>query len=341
MNLTKTLLCSTALLALSQSAFAQQPVLNLYSSRHYNTDEALYTNFEKKTGIKINRVEAGEDALLERIKTEGDKSPADVLLTVDVGRLWRAEQAGYFQKTDSKVLNAAVPESLRHPDGLWFGFSVRARPIYYARGKIDPKSIANYEDLAKPEFKGTICSRSGGHVYSLSMMGSIIQANGADKAEAWAKGVVANFARQPKGGDTDQIKGIAAGECQIAIGNTYYFARLMKSNKPEDKEVVDKVGVVFPNQANRGAHINVSGGGVLKYAPNKAAAVQFLEYLVSAEAQEYFANGNNEYPASTNTIASNPALKGMGEFKREVLNVTVLGKNQALAQQIYDRAGWK
>jgi iron(III) transport system substrate-binding protein len=336
-----TLLLSLFATATTAAVAQQAAVVNLYSSRHYNTDEALYKNFEKATGIKVNRVEAGEDALMERIKTEGDKSPADLFITTDVGRLWLAEQAGYFQKTDSKVLNDVIPKSLRHPDGLWYGFSVRARVVFYAKGKVDPKTIANIEDLADPIHKGKVCSRSGGHVYSRSLMGSLISANGADKSEAWAKGVVANFARQPKGGDTDQIKAIAAGECQLAIGNTYYFARLMKSDKPEDKEVVSKVGVVFPNQANRGSHVNISGGGVLKHAPNKANAIKFLEYLASPEAQEYFANGNNEYAAANNKTASNPALTALGDFKREALDLAAIGKHQTTAQQIYDRAGWK
>ncbi len=333
------IVATTALFSID--AQAQQQVLNLYSSRHYNTDEALYANFEKKTGIKINRIEAGDDAILERIKSEGDKSPADVLITVDAGRLWRAEQAGYLQPVKSKTLEELVPAALRHPDGLWYGFSVRARPIYYAKGKVDPTTIKDYEDLANPIHKGKVCSRSGGHVYNLSMMSSIIQAAGAEKAETWAKGVVANFARQPKGGDTDQLKAIAAGECQIAIGNTYYFARILKSDKPEDKELANKVGVIFPNQSGRGTHINVSGGGVLKYAPNKESAIKFLEYLASPEAQEYFANGNNEYPINSNKVANNKELASMGEFKRDTTNVTVLGKHQTQAQQIYDRAGWK
>jgi iron(III) transport system substrate-binding protein len=329
------------LLFSSASALAQQPAVNLYSSRHYNTDQALYTNFEKKTGIKVNLIEASEDALIERIKKEGAKSPADILLTVDVGRLYRAEQMGFFQPLQSKLLVERIPGELRHPDGLWFGYSVRARPIYYNKAKINPADVKDYEDLANPKQKGKVCSRSGGHVYNLSMMSSIIQALGPQKAEDWARGVVANFARQPKGGDTDQIKAVATGECELAIGNTYYFARLMKSEKPEDQDVVKKVGVIFPNQANRGAHINVSGGGLMKNAPNRDNAVKFLEYLASDEAQSYFANGNNEYPAVTGLKLTNPALNSWGAFKRDAVNITVLGKNQGVAQVTYDKAGWK
>jgi iron(III) transport system substrate-binding protein len=327
--------------ALAPSAsHAQQKVLNLYSSRHYQTDEALYSNFEKATGIKINRIEGTEDPLIERMKNEGDKSPADVLITVDMGRLLKAQESGLFQPIKSAVLEEKIPRELRSADGTWFGFSVRARPIYYAKGKVDPKQIANYEDLADPKFKGKICTRAGNHPYMISMLSSIIAANGAAKAETWAKAVVGNMARSPKGGDTDQIKGIASGECEIAVGNTYYFARLLKSDKADDKAVVEKVGVVFPNQANRGAHINISGAGVAKYAPNKDAAIKFLEYLVSPEAQNYFANGNNEYPVA-GKVTDNAALQAMGEFKRDPLPMDTVGKNYTAAAQIFDRVGWK
>lgn len=337
----RTILATVAILLTVNSAFAQQQVVNLYSSRHYSTDEALYTNFEKKTGIKVNRIEAGEDPLIERIKSEGSKSPADVLLTVDVGRLYRAEQMGFFQPIQSRTLTERIPGELRHPEGLWFGFSVRARPIYYNKAKINPADVKDYEDLANPKFKGKVCSRSGGHVYSLSMMSSVIQALGPQKAEEWARGVVANFARQPKGGDTDQIKAVATGECELAIGNTYYYARLMKSDKPDDQDVVKKVGVIFPNQANRGAHINVSGGGLMKNAPNKANAIKFLEYLASDEAQKYFADGNNEYPAVEGLKLTNAQLNSLGNFKRDAVNITILGKNQGIAQVTYDKAGWR
>jgi iron(III) transport system substrate-binding protein len=315
-------------------------VLNLYSSRHYQTDEALYANFEKATGIKINRIEGLEDPLIERMRSEGDKSPADVLITVDMGRLLKAKESGLFQAVKSAVLDEKIPLELRAVDGTWFGFSVRARPIFYAKGKIDPKEVANYEDLANPKFKGKVCTRAGNHPYMISMLSSIIAANGSEKAETWAKAVVANMARAPKGGDTDQIKGVASGECEIAVGNTYYFARLLKSDKAEDKAAVEKVGVVFPNQSNRGAHINISGAGVAKYAPNKEAAIKFLEYLASAEAQNYFANGNNEYPVTGN-VTANSALQTMGEFKRDPLPMDQVGKNYTAAAQIFDRVGWK
>ena len=321
------------------NASAQQQVLNLYSSRHYQTDEALYGNFEKATGIKINRIDGPEDPLIERLKSEADKSPADVLVTVDMGRLLKAQQLGLFQPIKSALLDEKIPRELRATDGTWFGFSVRARPIYYAKSRVDRALLPDYESLADPQWKGKICVRSGGHPYNLSMLSSIIAANGPDKAEQWAKGVVANMARPPTGGDTDQITAVAAGECDIALGNTYYFARIMKSDKSSDKAIAEKVGVIFPNQANRGAHINISGAGVAKFAPNKANAIKFLEYLASPAAQDYFANGNNEYPVVG--TATNRQLAALGPFKRDPLSMEMVGKNYAAAAQIFDRVGWK
>lgn len=318
---------------------AQQQALNLYSSRHYQTDEALYANFEKATGIKVNRIEGPEDPLIERMKTEGDKSPADLLVTVDMGRLLKAQQLGLFQPIKSALLEEKIPAQLRAADGSWFGFSVRARPIYYAKSRVDKSLLPDYESLADPKWRGKICMRSGNHPYNLSLMSSIIAANGTEKAEAWAKGVVANMARPPKGGDTDQIKAVSAGECDIALGNTYYFVRMLKSDKPDDKAVAEKVGVIFPNQGNRGAHINISGAGVARYAPNKANAIRFLEYLASPEAQDYFSSGNNEYPVVGKPV--NPQLASLGTFKRDPLPMDAVGKNYAAAAQIFDRAGWK
>ena len=336
----KRLALLAASLALALPGLAQEKVLNLYSSRHYQTDEALYANFTKKTGIRVNRIEANEDALLERLKNEGARSPADVLMTVDAGRLWRAEQMGMFQPVRSKVLEERIPGELRHPEGLWFAFSVRARPIFYLKGAVDPARIRSYEDLADPKWKGKVCIRSSSNMYNLSLMSSMIAGVGPVKAEEWARGVVANFARSPKGGDTDQIKAVAAGECQVAIANTYYYVRLMKSAKPEERAVAEKVGVIFPNQDGRGTHVNVSGAGVARHAPHREAAVRFLEYLASEEAQAYFANGNNEYPV-VGKVQGNRELASLGEFRKDSLNVTLLGRNQAAAQQIYDRAGWK
>ena len=328
-------------LLLATSAFAQSNVLNLYSSRHYQTDEALYAGFTQQTGVRINRIEASEDALIARIRSEGARSPADVLITVDAGRLWRAEQMGLFQPVKSATLESRIPASFREPGGQWFGFSMRARVIAYAKAKVKPGEVPTYESLAEPRWKGRICVRSSSNIYNLSLMGALIEQLGEANAEAWAKAVRANMARDPKGGDTDQLKAVAAGECDVAISNHYYYARLARSAKPEDRAVVDKVGIVFPNQAGRGAHVNVSGAGVLKHAPNREAAVKFLEYLASDAAQRHFADGNNEWPVVASVRVNNPALAALGAFKYDPLNVAVLGRNQPAAQKLYDRVAWK
>jgi iron(III) transport system substrate-binding protein len=329
-------------IAAAQAQQTSQQVLNLYSSRHYQTDEALYSNFEKATGIKVNRIEAPEDPLIERMKSEGTRSPADVLITVDMGRLLKAQELGLFQPIKSPLLEANIPAELRAADGSWFGFSSRARPIFYTKSKVDPKQLPDYESLADPKWKGKICVRSGTHPYNISLLSSIIAAQGPAKAQDWAAGVVANMARTPKGGDTDQLRAVAAGECDIALGNTYYYVRLMRSDKPEDKALVEKVGVIFPNQSGanaRGAHINISGAGVAKNAPNRANAIKFLEYLISAQAQSYFAEGNNEYPVVGKP--NNKQLASLGDFKRDTLKMDMVGKNYAAAAQIFDKAGWK
>jgi len=328
-----------AAIGTSLTAVAQEKVLNLYSARHYQTDEALYSNFTKQTGIKINRIEGKEDELLERIKNEGKNSPADILLTVDAARLAKADELGLFAPVKSKTLEARIPANLRAND--WFAFSTRARVIVYNKDKIKAADVTTYDDLADPKLKGKVCTRSGSHPYNLSLVASIISHQGEKKAEDWARGVVANFARAPKGGDTDQIKAVAAGECEVAISNTYYVARLMRSDKPEDKKVMEKVGIAWPNQKTTGTHINVSGGGMLKTAPNKEAAVKFLEYLASDDAQNYFANGNNEWPVVASVKIKNEALDAMGSFKADALNVGELAKHQATAQKVLDRAGYR
>lgn len=315
--------------------------LNLYSSRHYQTDEALYSNFTKNTGIKLNRIEAGEDPLIARIINEGTASPADILVTVDAGRLWRAEQAGLFQPVQSKVLNERLPANMRTPDGQWFGFSARARVIVYNKASVNPADVQNYEDLASAKMKGKVCTRSGSHIYNLSLMSALIEHNGEARAEQWAKGIVDNFARSPKGGDTDQITAVASGECGVAIANSYYYVRLMKSSKPEDRKVIAATGLIWPNQKTTGTHMNISGAGVIKTAKNKEAAIKYLEYLTSNEAQTYFAEGNNEWPVVKGAVLNNKELASLGTFKMDTLNIGVLGKNQPTAQKIFDRVGYK
>lgn len=327
-------------LLVARRSDAQSGTLNLYSARHYNTDEALYGNFADLTGIKINRVDAEPDPLVQRLKAEGDKSPCDILITTDAGRIERAREMGLLQPVNSAVLAKAVPAHLRDPDNSWFGFP-SGRVIFYNKEKVSAADAPKtYEDLAAAKWKGKILIRPSGHIYNQSLVGSILAADGAEKTEAWAKAVAANLARPPRGGDTDQIKGVAAGEAEIAVANTYYYVNLLRSKKPEDREIAAKVGVVFPNQANRGTHVNISGGAVAKYAPNKEAAVKFLEYLVSPQAQRYFAEGNSEYPVVAGVELS-PELKSLGTYKEDQLNARVFAQNNAEALKIMDRAGWK
>jgi iron(III) transport system substrate-binding protein len=267
------------------------------------------------------------------LKSEGAASPADVLLIVDAARLWQAEQLALFQPVKSAVLEERIPAKYRDPTGNWYGFSYRARVIVYNKAMVDRADIATYEALADPKNKGRICTRSGSHPYNLSLIGSEIAHLGEAKAEAWAKGVVANMARTPKGGDTDQIKAVAAGECSIALSNTYYYARIMRSTQPADREIVAKTAVVFPDQGSYGTHVNISGAGVLKSAPHKENALKFLEYLASNDAQRYFADGNNEWPVVPTVAVTNPALDALGKFKIDPLPIATYGKNTAVAQR--------
>jgi len=321
----------------AQAVSAQE--VNIYSSRHYQTDERLYSEFEKRTGIQVNRLQGGGDALIARLKQEGRNSPGDILITVDAGRLWRAEKAGLFQSVDSEILRKRIPANLRHPDGLWFGFSTRARLIFVDTKRADPEAIDSYADLTDARWRGEVCVRSSGNVYNLSLMAAMIAHKGRETAEAWAEGVAANFARKPQGGDIDQLRAAAAGECALALANSYYFVRLMQSDDPADQTVVDRLAPVFPDQDGPGTHINVSGAGVLEHAPHPEAALRFLEYLASDFAQRYFARGNNEYPAVPGLL-DNDALIELGDFKADDLNVSVLGRNQPSAQRVFDRAGW-
>jgi iron(III) transport system substrate-binding protein len=312
--------------------------VNLYSSRHYDTDLALYEDFTRQTGIKVNRIEADADALIERIQSEGEFSPADIFVTVDAGRLWRAEEAGILAPTQSAILTERIPAHLRHPDGLWFGLSTRARIIIYNKAQGVPEGLANYADLANPAFKGDICVRSSSNIYNISLLSSIVAHSGAAEAEQWAKGVVANFKQAPQGNDTSMIEAVAAGQCRISVVNTYYLARYAGGDAAA-KAIFGKVGVIFPDQAGNGTHVNISGAGVLKTAPNRENAVKFLEYLTSESAQRYLADGNNEYPAAVG-LKANSAVEQLGAFKADTLNAAEIGRNQAEAVKIFDRAGW-
>ncbi len=322
-----------------------QPVLNLYSARHYQTDEALYANFTKSTGIKIQRVDADDAGILARLKAEGSASPADVVLLVDAARLWKGEVEGLFQPFNSAVLKKRIPAHLRGKDdgqgSQWFGFSTRARVIVYNKSSVQPGDVDTYEKLADPRNKGKLCTRSGSHPYNLSLFGAVTEHLGPQKAEAWLKGLVDNMARAPKGGDTDQIKAVASGECGIGLTNSYYVARLMRSNSAADQAVMEKVAVVFPDQKSWGTHLNISGAGIAKHARNVEAAQKFLEYLASDAAQAYFANGNNEWPVVAGLDFSNPALDKLGKFKAETIPVSVIGMNQVKVQQMLDRVGYR
>lgn len=314
--------------------------VNVYSSRHYDTDLALYDDFTEQTGIRVNLIEAGADALIERIVSEGDYSPADILITVDAGRLWRAEEAGILDSVNSDVLESRIPANLRHPDGLWFGLSKRARVIIYNRQAGKPEGLSSYMDLADPAWRGQICVRSSSNIYNISLLASIVSHYGAEEAEAWTRGVVANFARRPQGTDTSQLEEVASGTCGISIINTYYLARYLASDDPATRAIGEKVAVLFPDQEGYGTHVNISGAGVVKGAPNRDNAIRFIEYLTEESAQEYFANGNNEYPVIEGAAPSSTVVS-LGSFSEDELNAAQLGQNQAEAIRIFDRAGWQ
>ena len=333
-------------IALAQSTSGEK-VLNLYSARHYATDEALYSTFTKTTGIKINRVDSDDAGILTRLKAEGSASPADLILLVDAARLTSADAQGLFQPIKSKLLDDSIPANLRSaatPDGVtWTGFSTRARVIIYDKVKVKKEDVATYEQLADPKNKGKVCTRSGSHPYNLSLFSTLLEHMGEAKTEAFLKGMVDNMARAPKGGDTDQIKGIASGECAIGLSNTYYVARMMRSTNADDRAAMEKVGIVFPNQATWGTHMNIAGGAVAKYAKNRDNAILFMEYLASPFAQDHFANGNNEWPTVKGMKIDNAALKAMsgGNFKSETIPLTAVAKNQVKVQQMLDRVGYK
>lgn len=335
---------ATAAFAASQifrprSARAQTGEVNLYSSRHYNTDDALYEKFTELTGIRVNLLEGKADELLARLEAEGANSPADVFMTVDAGMLWRADQAGIFAPISSSVLSSNIPENLRHPEGKWFGFSKRARVIMYNKSAVDPSELSTYEALADERWRGRILIRSSSNIYNQSLVASLIESNGVEATEEWAEAFVQNFARPPEGNDRAQIEAAAAGLGDLAIANTYYLPRYLTDEDPAKQAVFDQMGVFFPNQEGRGTHVNISGAGVVASAPHANEAQQFLEYLSGTEAQGFFAEGNNEYPVVEGaTLAS--AVEGFGEFKDDSINVATYGENQTAAVQLMDRVGW-
>jgi len=322
----------------SQAAVADE--LNVYSARHYDSDEALYAAFTEQTGIEVNVLEGDSDQLIQRLRLEGEASPADVMITVDAGRLWRGEQEDIFASVESDLLNERLPDYLRHPEGKWFGFSERVRAIFIDPNDVDADDITRYEDLADPAFAGQVCIRSSNNIYNQSLLASMIAHHGEEAAEEWAAGVVDNFARDPEGGDTDQIRGVASGQCDIAVANHYYYVRLVNSDNEADREAAEKVEIIFPNQEGRGAHVNVGGAGVVKGAPNEENAVRFLEFLASDAAQSLFAVDNYEFPV-VDSVALEGVMADLDGYKSDELNISALGENNPEAVRIFDRVGWR
>jgi iron(III) transport system substrate-binding protein len=331
--------------ALAATAATAVPVfaegeLNLYSSRHYDTDEALYSDFEEATGITVNRIEGNDDELLARIAAEGANSPVDVFVTVDTSRLVRAKNQGVFQPVDSAVLEERIPANLQDADNTWFGFSQRARIFFYDMAEVT-EPPQTYADLADPKFKGQVCIRSSTNVYNQTLLAAIIANEGEEAAKAWAAGIVANMAREPQGGDTDQLRAIASGECNIAVSNTYYFARAIRAGDDQmTPEQLAAMGWVFPDQGGNGAHVNISGAGVAANAPNRENAVLFLEYLAGDQAQEYFSAGNDEYPAVPG-VALSPSVAALGTFEADTIPLSEVAQNLDAAVRIFNEVGWK
>ena len=335
------LLAAIGLLPAAVVAQAGAEEVNLYSSRHYDSDRALYEAFTKETGIRVRLIEGDADQLIERIRSEGANSPADVFITVDAARLARAAGAGILQPFRSEAVEKRIPAALRAKDGLWFAISQRARVIMYDKEKGAPAGLTRYEDLAGPAGAG-LCVRSSNHPYNISLAASILAADGPEKTEAWAKGVAANLARPPQGGDRDQFRAIPAGQCTLALANTYYLAAFGASQKPDDQALFKRIGVIFPNQGegDRGTHVNISGAGLVKTAPNKASAARFLDFLTGDHAQAMLALGNMEYPAVPDAPL-HPALEAMGRFRAEPVDADKTNANAAPALQLLQRAGWR
>ncbi|MFQ6552590.1 extracellular solute-binding protein [Aestuariibius insulae] len=313
--------------------------LNLYSSRHYDTDERLYSDFEEQSGITINRIEGNADELIARMEAEGANSPADILLTVDTSRLERAKDAGILQSIESDVLEARIPAYLQDSDNQWFGFSQRARILFYDKADVENPPMT-YQALADDQYEGMVCIRSSTNVYSQTILAAIIEHLGEEAAQDWAAGVAENFARDPQGGDTDQLRGIVSGECDIAMSNTYYFGRAIRTSVDGVSDSIDQIGWVFPNQDDIGAHMNLSGGGVAANAPNRENAILFLEYLASDQAQEYFSAGNDEYPAVPG-VALSPSVAQLGFFKPDDVDLSAVAKNVPAAQRIFNEVNWE
>ena len=324
----------------NQAAESGSGEVNLYTARHYDADLALYERFTEETGIRVNRIEGNADQLIARMQSEGANSPADVFVAADAGALWRAQNAGLFQPANSETLNEAIPENLRAPGGEWFGFSRRARVVAYNAATVSPDEIDTYEDLASPRFRGRLCVRSGDNVYNLSLVGALIEAWGVDKTRQWVEGIVANMARQPEGGDRDQIRAIAAGVCDIALTNSYYYIRMANGDDAGDRAITENVLLAFPGLDGQGSHVNVSGGGMAANAPNRDNALRLLEFLGSAPSQTLVSQYNNEFPASPNVPAPAP-VDAWADFAAHPMPVSAYGPRQAEAQSLISAAGWR
>jgi len=314
-------------------------IVNVYSARHYDSDQVAYERFTEETGIEVQLIEASGDLLIERIRSDGDRSPADVVITVDASRLQRAEEAGLFAPTDFSSIAADVPDQFIDPEGYWVGFTLRSRVIAYAEGRVDPSEINGYLDLADPRWQGRICIRSSDNAYNQSLLASIIAHHGEEVAEAWARSVVANFARPPQGGDTDQLQALHAGECDVAVVNHYYYLRLKNSDNPDYNDVANAIGLIFPT-GEYGTHVNISGAGIAANAPHRDNAETLIRFLLSQAGQQAYAELANEFPASTGTEFDNPALRELMGFQADTLNMSTLGDNSEAARRVFDRAGW-
>ena len=335
----KKLLLGLVIASLTTPALADGEV-NVYSARKEQLIKPLFDKFTEQSGIKVNLVTGKDDALLERLKLEGDNTPADLLMTADAGRLYRAVEMQLTQAVSSDTLTQSIPATMRDPGNQWFGLTSRARPIFYVKGKVKPEELSTYEALTDPKWKGRICVRSSDNIYNQSMLGSMIAVNGVEKTQAWADGLVKNFARPPEGGDRDQIKAAAAGQCDIALANTYYYGQMLAGEDAKDIAAAEKVAIFWPNQQDRGTHVNISGAAVTKTAKNKGNAVKLLEFLVSDASQQWYADANQEYPVKAG-VAASELLKGWGDFKADSVNLAELGKHNAEAVKIMDKAGWK
>ena len=313
--------------------------VNLFSSRQESLIRPILDDFEKDTGITVNVVFA-KSGMLERLKSEGANSPADAVLTVDISRIAAHKEAGVLQSIQSETLEENIPAHFRDPEGEWYGLSARSRVIFYSKERVEPSELSTYEDLADPKWKGRICVRSSSNAYNQSLLASIIAHDGAEAAEKWAQGIKDNLARKPQGGDRDQIKAVAAGECDIAIANTYYYGGMMNSDDPEQVEATKKVALFWPNQDGRGAHFNISGAGVTKSAKNKEAAIKLIEYLSDTKAQEFYASSNYEFPVKPG-VELDETVASWGEFKADEIGLDKVANAQAEAVMIFDRVGWR